>query len=113
MEPKSSVELNIKSVDILHENLEKLIMVRKEADFVPIITGYNYYLPRPGKDFSVSVSHIHGTELYKQDMWGDLTKMGYRIDFLAHNTHDKYARFLWDTKWPIRDSQGNVYLTSA
>lgn len=58
--------------------LDKLLIHRSNKNRpIPFIKGYNFYDKLSSTDSSVTFSHLHETEKYKQDILEDLVSSGY------------------------------------
>ncbi|MBI4154776.1 hypothetical protein HY498_01680 [Candidatus Woesearchaeota archaeon] len=90
--------------------LESLLTFRyKNGILSPIITGYNWYNTLAKSDRVITLSHIHETETYKQDMVNDLEELGYSPKFTLAHIRSKAGAFLWDPEFRIRDDLGDVF----
>lgn len=90
--------------------LDYLLAVR-DADGrpAPIITGYNWYNKLPESDTTVSLSHHHQTEEYKQAMVSDLVKLlNYQREAVLGGIRCRGTNHLWDLEYNTRDDNGNI-----
>ncbi len=89
--------------------LDELITFENvRGEFSPIISGYGYFKELALPTSVLTFSHTHKTKEYKEDMVNDLTKLGYDQDSLLKNIRDKTAVFLWNPRYRVRDSKGEI-----
>lgn len=90
--------------------LNSLLRFRDEkGQLSPIITGYNGYVQTPESDRAVTFSHIQEDEAYRQAMFSDLEKQGYKEQELKDKLRDKTSASLWELHFRIRGSGGQTY----
>ena len=100
--PEDKKNLAVKCLD------ELLTFRDKHGRLSPVITGYNFYNSLPKSESVVTLSHIHETEAYKQDMLRSLGKLGYSPKFVLECLREKTGVFLWNPIYRTRNDKGQV-----
>lgn len=91
------------------ECLDDLLTFRDSQDRLsPIISGYNWYTTLPICDSIITLSHIHETEGYKQEMLRDLAGLGYEPQTVLSHIRDKAGMFSWNPTYRIRGDDGKL-----
>lgn len=88
---------------------ELLTFKDSDGELNPIITGYNFYSKIPSSRYVLTLSHIHETNAYFEDMSSDLEKLGYNREQIINAIRDKAGAYLHALSFRIRDDSGKLY----
>lgn len=104
----NGIEANKKRVVI--DCLDYLLTLRDVGGRpTPVITGYNWYDRLPESDMSITLSHQHQSEGYKQAMFFDLVKsLNYQQEAISSRVRDRGTTHLWNPDYNIRDEKGDI-----
>ncbi len=89
--------------------LDELLTYKDEdGNLAPIISGYNWYRKLPIADPAITLTNIHESEDYKEDMFADLEKLGYKRESLEGCIREKTGIFFWRPTFNIRETKGKI-----
>ena len=86
----------------------ELLIYKDLKGFNPIISGYNFFNEVVMGDRAITFSNIHSSKKYKQDMVGDVSRLGFDKKKLLKSFRNKGAAYIWETFYNIRTEDYNL-----
>jgi len=94
--------------NVIIKYLDFLLGAGGKDVFSPIISSYNIFNQLLKTDSVITLSNIHETPDYEEDMLNDLVALGYPSEPVISNKRDKLAFFLWKHFYRTRDNKGDM-----